>query len=354
MKNVIDIIEPYDAGVFPDELSAKLKCVNLNSNENPFPLPEILVGRGYRELKNANRYPNPKYPELKDAISEYLGVPQENISIGCGASEILSNIVRVFVEPLDICVIPVPTYSMYQLYAMIESATIRFLKLKEPEFEVKKEEIIRESKDAGLIFICTPNNPTGKIVKRKDILEIAESTKAVVVIDEAYAEFCEKSVVKDAVEYENMIVVRSMSKFFSIASLRVGYAISSEKITNAIEKIRLPFAISSIAEKIAISAIKNVRIFKKRAEKIIREKDMLYQELSKIDGVYALKSYSNFILLRVPSGNISKKLISDGIIVRDVSNIVGIPNTYIRVTVGNREENMRFIESLKNILEEES
>ncbi len=349
----LDYLEKYRAGKYPEEISKKYgiplnKIVSLKSNENPYPLPASIKKTIIKELSKISRYPNPDYPELKEKISSYTNLPPESIGIGNGANELLANLSKIFLEPFDVVAIPVPTYTMYILYAMVNNARLKFIETQKKGFKVRAEDIL--SHRAKLIFLCSPNNPTGATIDEKEIIKIVEESEAMVIVDETYSEFYGKSIANKVNDYDNLVVVRSFSKFFGLAGLRVGYALSNPKIINYLEKTRQPFALSTIAEKAAIKAIEEINYFMKTKEKIISEREYLFSALKKIEGLKPWPSKANFILveiLNMPASKLLNKLYSKGIIIRDVTGLIGLKGEYIRITVGRRKENIKLISAIK-------
>ncbi len=354
----VEYLEAYDAGEFPEDISAKYgippeKIVNLNSNENPYPLPERVVEAIVEEAKRASRYPNPSYAVLKQKLSEYTGLARENIAVANGAGELLSLICTLFLEPLDRVVVPLPTYTMYAFLSMLRDASIAFVEPEKGALYPEPEEIISAASKAKLVFLCSPNNPTGAAMSEEEIVCIAEGTEATVVVDEAYFEFCGRSVADRVREYENLVVVRSFSKFFGLAGLRVGYALACEKIAELLERIRNPFCISRVAERAAIAALEELEYFKGVRDKILKERERLLAELRKIPGLKPFPSEANFLLVKllsIPAAELMDRLYRAGIIVRNVTGLPGLRGEYVRITVGTPEENKRLISALREIL----
>ncbi len=337
LRSVINYIHTYDAGIFPEDIK-KAQIINLGSNENPYPLPENVINAIHRNARKVNRYPNPKYEKLKKYIAEYCRVDERNITIGNGASDILENICKISLEPLDKVVMKIPTYSMYIFLSMLRDAEIVFAD--------SYEKLIEESKDAKIVFLCSPNNPTGELVPKKIFEEVIETSNGIIVVDEAYYEFCKKTFLDYIESHKNLIVVRSFSKFFGLAGLRIGYAVADKNLIEALEKVRLPFNVNLLGVEAAIEALKNVEYFEKIRDLIINERERLIEEINKINGFKAFKSSANFILVKIWK-NIGKDLIERGIIVRDVSNVIGLEGNYLRITVGKKEENDILISELK-------
>lgn len=342
MRGVLRIIKPYDPGIIPEG-----QLVNLSSNENPYEPSEGVKKAFLESLIRINRYPDANYSKLKKAISDFLGVEVETISVGCGSSELISRVCDVIVEELDTVAVPMPSYSLYLIYAMLREASIVT-----PIFEgYEVEAEIFEELKPKLSIICSPNNPTGNKVKKKVVEKIVESSKFVM-IDEAYVEFSDENLLQFALEFENVIVIRSFSKFFGLAGLRVGYAISGREIAEAIEKIRLPFAISSVAVEAAISAIKSFDYYAEIGNRIVKERARMMKELGKL-GLKVSPSYANFLLVKVDE-KVFDFLLNRGIVVRKIDNFLGLDGLHLRITVGRREENDALMEAIASYLRESS
>ena len=362
-RPVIRLVEPYDAGVFPEDVTRKYgvpkeKVVNVASNELPYPPPEAVVAAVSKAAVAANRYPKPDYQELKESIGKYVGVPSENIAVGCGASELIDVVCKVFLEAFDRVVVPVPSYSMYVFFAMLRDASVELLETEGCNFELRAEDIIRRGEDAKLLFLPSPNNPTGFQMRRSEILSVAEALpSSIIVVDEAYVEFGDlrESVAEDATGLDNLVVLRSFSKFFGLAGLRVGCAVASKEVAATLEKIRLPFCISGVAAAAAKAALENIEYYQEMKEKIIKERAFLESKLKEL-GLKVFPSAANFLLARLPEGisakTLTEALLRAGIIVRDVSGVLGLSRECLRVTVGTAEENRRICECIKTSLEE--
>ncbi|MHC1579965.1 MAG: histidinol-phosphate transaminase [Candidatus Alkanophagales archaeon] len=360
-RPVIGLVEPYDAGVFPEDVARKYgvpkeRVVNVASNELPYPPPEAVVAAVSRAAATANRYPKPDYQELKESISEYVGVPPENIAVGCGASELIDVVCKVFLEAFDKVVVPVPSYSMYVFFAMLRDASVELLETEGCDFELRAEDVIRRGEGAKLLFLPSPNNPTGFQMRRSDILSVAEALpSSMIVVDEAYVEFGDlrESVAEDAAGLDNLVVLRSFSKFFGLAGLRVGYAVASKGVAATLEKVRLPFCISGVAAAAAKAALENLEHYRKVREEVIEGRAFLEAELRE-SGFKVFPSAANFLLARLPEGvgakTLTEALLRAGVIVRDVSGVLGLSREYLRVTVGTAEENRRVCECIKACL----
>lgn len=334
MRGVLRIINPYDPGIIPEG-----NVINLSSNENPYEPSEKVKKAFFDSISKINRYPDANYSKLKKSISDFLGVEKEMISVGCGSSELISRVCDALVEELDTVAVPMPSYSLYLIYAMLRDAN-----LVTPIFENYKVEAgIFEELKPKLSIICSPNNPTGNKVNKEVVEKIIENSEYVL-IDEAYVEFSDENLLSFALEFDNVVVLRTFSKFFGLAGLRIGYAISSKDLASAIEKIRLPFAISNVAMEAAISAIESFEYYAEIKKKIIEERERITKEFFKL-GLKVLPSYTNFLLVKIGGGAFDF-LLRKGIVVRRVDRIIGLEGSHLRITVGKREENDTLIESL--------
>ena len=202
--------------------------------------------------------------------------------------------------------------------------------------------------------MCSPNNPTGSVIEEKELCNIIESIDAPVIVDEAYSEFYGRSIVSKVKKYDNLIVVRSFSKFFGLAGLRVGYAITNPTLASLIEKVRQPFSISRIAEIAAAKALEEIEYFNKLKNRIISERERLMNILKNINGVRPFPSEANFILIKlleVHASELVEELCKRGILVRNVTGLLGLDGEYIRVSIGKKSENDKFILALTKVLQ---
>ncbi|MCX7987975.1 MAG: histidinol-phosphate transaminase [Thermodesulfovibrio sp.] len=342
IRENIKKLTPYQVKEFP----CKIK---LDANESPFP---VKLSQIVNEIDiSLNRYPDPDALELKKAISRRFKINTNNIMIGNGSDELIYYLILTFGGPV---LYPVPTFSMYGIIA--QSVGVKKIESKlDKNFDINEKEFIDliKKKKPSLIFLSSPNNPTGntfsadKILK---IIEIAIKKSSIVVIDEAYHPFCsEKGFLPFLKDFDNLLILRTLSKI-GLAGLRVGYLIGTDKILNEVGKVRLPYNVDALTQYIATHAINNFYSkIKKFIREIIKEREIMHKELSQIKGIRVYPSEANFILFKAKnSKEIHEKLIKAGILVRDISSVV---KDSLRVTIGTKEENTEFIKTLKNILE---
>lgn len=335
-------------------------AIKLSSNENPLgPSPEVIreiVKRLEAGELNLNVYPWEKNEEeLRDEISRYAGgarIEKDNVVLGAGVDGVLDTLARIFIADGDEALIPIPTFSLYESLVKIAGGVPRYIKRESGEnFDVPVKDLISACNEkTKLIFISSPNNPTGNCIPEDEIREIIESvdSRAMVVIDEAYAEFAGSSLVNLVTGYENVAVMRTFSKAFGLAGLRVGYGIIPEWLTSAYKKVAIPFSVNSIAIKAAIAALRDQAYLRKTVELVKHERAFLTENLRRVfEKVYP--SEANFVLADVSpakSAVVYAALMKRGIIVRDCSSFRGAGDSFIRVTVGTREQNEKVVEAL--------
>ena len=294
-----------------------------------------------------NLYPDDNYTQLKEAIVNYIVCKIENISVGNGSSELLDLCVKTFVDTNELILSLDPTFSMYSIYAKIVNS--RYIGAGEGnDFTINVDDVIKsiEENDPKLTIICNPNNPTGTTIKRDDVLRIVKSTDNVVIVDEAYMEFSNESVVDEIENYDNLIVVKTMSKAFSMAGIRTGYLIANEELVKTIEKVRPPYNLNSISALLATKALKQKDKMLSYVENLKVEREKIYEKLIDM-GVKAYKSGANFVFFSSKVDNLAEKLIDNDVLIRKFG---GKLDNYYRVTVGSPKENEAFLNAMKKIV----
>lgn len=310
----------------------------LDANENPY--------------GTLNRYPDPYQKTLKKAISEQKNIPEENIFLGNGSDEIIDLCFRVFCRPgIDRTLIFPPTYGMYEVSAAInDSAVIKLPLNRSFQIDMPKAIPLLDSDNLKLIFICSPNNPTGNSMNSNDVETILAKSKSAVVIDEAYIHFSNKPSLAEFIEkYPNLIVMQTFSKAMGLASVRIGIAFMSSEIIQYFNKVKPPYNISHINQRAALNRIVATHTIEKEVATIKSEKRRLTNELLKlpvIDEVYP--SDTNFILAKVKDADkIYSELIKQGVVVRNRNSVI---RNCIRITVGKPSENSKLLKAIKTIV----
>ncbi len=328
--------------------------IKLSSNENPFDLPEWLKEKIAQEVKKIpfQRYPDPISKKLKEVIADFYGVKPENLVLGNGSDELIQLLAIIVGTTEQPVMYPIPTFPMYQVSADIVGRPKVEFPLDE-NFQLSKEEINKAlEKKPILAFFASPNNPTGNTFDRELIKHVADKN-VFTVVDEAYIDFSDKEdFVKEALERENLVVLRTMSKI-GLAGIRLGVLIANERVAKEIDKARPPFNITYPTQVIGeIVLTEGGEEIKKQINIIKEERKRVIKEVSSIEGVKVYPSDANFFLIKVPDGNlVHKKLIEKGVLIRNMSHLPKMENC-LRVSIGKPEENTAFIKALKEVMSE--
>lgn len=328
--------------------------IRMDRNENPLgPSPRVI-----NALRNAvtqvNRYPPSVVDSLKERIADFLERDPKGILIGDGSNKIIDFIVKSFVDPGDEVIISIPTFAMYEIFARLAGGKIRLVQ-KRRGFRWDVDAIIKSiSPRTKLVFICSPNNPTGLAITEDEIEPIVEEN-VLVVLDEAYAEFSDSSLVQSVDGRENVIVLRTFSKAFGLAGLRIGYAVSNAGLVEILERVVPPFSVNILAL-VAAEAALGDRDYLMRTRRLVESgRTYLYGALNKINGITAYPSKANFLLVRVngiSSGEVVRGLADRGVLIRDCAGIRGLDPHFVRISIGKRRENEFLIEALREFMAE--
>ena len=312
----------------------------LDANENSFGSP---LTKWY------NRYPDPLQRKLKEKLSAIKAVPASKIFIGNGSDECIDVLIRACCEPgKDNLIICPPTYGMYEVSANINNVEIKKVKLT-PTFQLDLDGL-QEAVDehTKMIFLCSPNNPTGNSLNREDIEIVLNNFPGLVVIDEAYINFSRhRSFTLELEEYPNLVVMQTLSKAWGLAALRVGIAFASEEVIHVMNKIKPPYNINQASQELALQALEEVGQVNDMIREIVRERETLHQALMQLPTVeHIYPSDANFLLVKVddPRG-LYNYLLNKGIVVRDRSR-VELCEGCLRITVGTPDENNTLVNAL--------
>ena len=346
-----------------EELSRKFnldkeKLIDFSANINPIGINEKVKEAIIEALGKVEKYPDITYYNLKSAISNFEGIDYNNLVLGNGAAEIIFNLVRA-VNPKKV-LIPAPTFSEYEEASLSINSIIEYYYLKEEKnWNIDEEILDLINEDIDIVFICNPNNPTG-VITDKDILlkiiEKARKTKTIVAIDESLLDFIKDShkysLVSLLKEYDNIFIIKSLTKLFAIPGIRIGYGLSSgEDTINKIQAISVPWNINILAEVAAITALEDKEYISKSIAYIEEEKDYLYSELSKFNDIEVFNPSVNFIMFKTLNDiDLKYKLMKRNIIIRSCSNYSGLNENYYRIAVRTRKENKIFLDTLRKVL----
>ncbi len=311
--------------------------VFLDANENPY--------------GSMNRYPDPYQKELKAAIASFKGISEENIFLGNGSDEIIDLCFRVFCNPgKDKVMTFTPTYGMYEVSASVNNITVIKVPLNS-EFQINLPAVkpLLSDNDLKLIFICSPNNPTGNAMNYFDVEDLIKCFNGIVVIDEAYIDFCEKpSFIKLVDKYPNLILLQTFSKAFGLAAVRVGMAFMNKAVIQYFNKLKPPYNISTINQNAALKKLKNTGEVKKQIIRIKKERTHLLKALQKMKIIEIIyPTDANFVLVKVKdSTSIYNSLVNNNIIIRNRHSVI---ENCLRITIGKKSENENLIRTLKTI-----
>ena len=313
--------------------------IYLDANESPF-------GNGI------NRYPDNKHTELKNTVSKIKNVNVNQVVFGNGTDEILDLIVRVFCNPYEDKIITLPpTYGMYDVIANTNGVENIEIPLKS-DFSIDKNEILKlSSKTTKILFLCSPNNPTGNSFDTNDLTDLIKGFNGVVVVDEAYIDFSSKqSLISLINDNNNLIITQTMSKAFGMAGIRLGMGFSNEKIINYLNKIKPPYNVNTLTENKAIEELSRSEELKSNIRIVLNQKKVLISFLEKLDFVEKIyKSDANFLLVKVDNADLRyNQLLNKGVVVRNRSNQPLCQNC-LRITIGTKNENKSLIKTLNQL-----
>jgi len=334
-KNVLRL-KPYSSA--RDEFQGNAS-VFLDANENPYP-------------SKYNRYPDPHQLSLKKKIAELKKVNSEQIFLGNGSDEPIDLLIRAFCEPgIDNVLIPQPTYGMYTVSAEINAVEIKTIKLT-PEFDIDlaaTEE--RWNEKTKLLFLCSPNNPSGNLLSKKKIETLLLKFKGLVIVDEAYIDFTDYAGFLPLLnQYNNLVVLQTLSKAWGLAGIRLGMCFSNIEVIKILNKLKPPYNINILTQEVAEESLEEIHKKESWVKEIKVQRELLKSELSQIKMIEQVyPSDANFLLTRVIDAKATyQRLVAKGIITRDRSSVVLCENC-LRITVGTPEENKILLAELKNI-----
>lgn len=321
----------------------------LDANENSF-------GSSFQELEelHLNRYPDPHQVDLRNAVSKLLNIDAEKLFFGVGSDEIIDLLIRIFCEPReDQVMLLEPTYGMYKVACDINNVET-VSPLLNDSFQIDFAEVEKYYSDkVKIIFACSPNNPTGNLLNKNDILQLCRNFNSIIVVDEAYIDFApgEASLINEVVNYPNLIVMRTFSKAWGLAGVRLGYCTADEEIISYLFKVKAPYNINALTRYAVLKSIKNEMKKETVVSAIISERIRVENELKSISAIINIyPSDANYLLIRLPNAKvIQKKLAENGIVIRDRSSQPKLDNC-LRITIGTKEENDALLEKLKDIL----
>lgn len=324
--------------------------VKLDANENPYPFPAQAWAELSEELRRIkfSVYPDPLAEKLRNAVAEYAGVQAEQVMFGNGSDELIYYLAIAFGSGRKV-VVAEPTFSMYGIQSRIVGAELINVPLND-DFTVNPAVMIMAARSTGaqLMFLCSPNNPTGNAIPLEVIEEILANTNAVIVVDQAYLEFGGEDCTVLLKKYPNLVILRTFSKAFGLAGLRIGYLLANAETVNALMRLKQPYNLNSFSQAAAYIALKYRAHFAEQWQKIKSERIRVFSALKETPGVTVYPSEANFLLFRTEQdcNMVHRQLIEQGILIRNMGD--GMPG-YLRVAIGTDSENNAFIQALKTI-----
>lgn len=307
---------------------------------------------GYESL-NLNRYPDPHQNDLKHAVGNYFSINAENLFFGVGSDEIIDLLIRIFCIPQkDSVMILDPTYGMYQVASDINDVKTISVNLNR-NFQIDFDAIKDKYNDSvKIIFLCSPNNPTGSLINASDILSLCDDFNAVIVVDEAYIDFAgDNSLINKIVDYPNLVILRTFSKAWGLAGIRLGFCVADKLIINILFKVKAPYNISSLTRSVIFNAIENSKLKDEFIACLKSERERVSAELKKIPRITEVfHSDANYILFRCTEARrVQKEMADNGIVIRDRSAFTILENC-LRVSIGTKEENDKFLYAIRSQL----
>jgi histidinol-phosphate aminotransferase len=349
-------LKGYSAHTAPESMKARFgleidEIIKLDANENPYGCSDRVI-EAISNYRYYHIYPDALQQELRQQLSIYTGVPASNIIAGAGADQLIDLIIRLVVNPGDEIINLTPTFGMYEFYARLSGANIVNIN-RNTSFDIDTQTVQDSiTPRTRLIFLANPNNPSGTLTAREDIKRLLD-TGVLVVVDEAYYEFSRESVAHWLGQYDNLIVLRTFSKWAGLAGLRIGYGLFDEKLAGYLMRIKDPYNINTAAQLAALASLSDQHYLLGQVEQIISERERLFAKLGQITGLIPYPSRANFILCRIVQGRadwLVRMLKQRGILVRyyDTQEL----KDFIRISVGKPEQNDVTVESIIEIMAE--
>ena len=361
-KSIKDIASAYNL----DPAS----IIKLGSNENPYGTPPAAISAIKDSAEGVSIYPSVDCIELRKGLAEYTGYSPQNIVVGTGMDGVIDTLMRIFMTDTSEVIIPTPTFSYYEISTLANGGVPCFVD-RNDDFSIDADiiiELVQDNDNVKMIFLCSPNNPSGNLTQISDIERIAKSTSAIVFVDEAYIEFADNAPQKSAAslvkDYDNIVVGRTFSKAFGLAGMRIGYAIVPDWIFSLYMKSVAPFVLSNIAINAGIASLSDTAHFNKSVTTTAQQrKRFLHLSSPASPASSAISSLSckvypsqaNFVLIDVSpltAADVSEKLLKKGIIIRDCTSFRDAGNSLIRITVGTPDENDIVIAALTQVIRE--
>ncbi len=336
-------LAPYKPAVFPE-------AIKLDANENPFDFPAEVKQAIWEMLgpQTFTRYPDAAAEALREELGRIHNLDREYILAGNGSDELILNLMLAFGAGNRV-VIAVPTFSMYGIHARVAGAQA----VEVPRaggFELDVQRIVEKARDAGLVVLCSPNNPTGNSASTGQLREVLQNCPCPVVVDQAYVEFGGTDFSPLLAEYPNLVILRTFSKAYGLAGLRVGYLFAGPEVMYYLQRVKQPFNLNSFSQTAALAVLRYRDVFARQVAVIVEEREAMYRAMQKMPGVTVYPSEANYLLFTTgyPAREVFAGLLKEKVLVRSFSE--PLLAEFLRVTVGRPQENKIFLHSLQKVI----
>jgi threonine-phosphate decarboxylase len=368
VKDSLKTLTPYFHGGNVWEISEKYnipvdQLIDFSISTNPLEAPETALESILQHLNIVKHYPDPDHKWLLEVLAKSAGVEPNNVIVGNGSTELIYLFTEVFLDNGYEAVIPVPSFSEYKAAIERFGGNMIFLKCDPTKnFQLNVKELKKTiSRQTRMIFLCNPNSPTGALYPKSDILQImnfAAKRNVLVFLDEDYIDFVDDSkrysMTEYVNEYNNLFVLRSLTKFYGLAGIRIGFGIGSSELVKALKNVMMPWSVNSLAMFAAVSAIKDVDFIKKSRILISNSRKEMLDLIKTIPWLKVYPSETNFLLIEIIQGELNsthlrEELIKKGLLIRDCKDFDGLNNHFFRVSVRYPEENRKLITQIKSL-----
>ncbi len=330
------------------------QILDFSSNINPLGIPDSVKKILKKNIDSITNYPDPYSSELISSLKKYTNLDQSNLLVGNGAIEIIYNFCFAFLSAKK-TLIPIPTFQEYETAAKLNNAKLSYFKTLNLSENI--DSFISQIPKNGCVFICNPNNPTGTLLAKKSLLKIiqrAQKLSSLVFVDECFIELVpesDESIISYVKKYNNLFVLRSLTKSFGFPGLRIGYGAGSKQMIEILMKIKIPWSVNSLAQDAAKISLQNKSHLTKSKLVIKKEFNYLKNKINKLDGFECHDSSTNFILIKTNynSTQLQKKLLKNKILIRDCKNFRGLNNHYFRIAVKSHKDNLKLVKALESI-----
>ncbi|HXY88749.1 MAG TPA: histidinol-phosphate transaminase [Candidatus Acidoferrales bacterium] len=360
-KNKLTLAPCVHGGTLVEVQETFGNVLDFSANFNPLSFPNLEGLLSY-SLSSVNVYPDNKYRRFREAVANHLNVDPNIVVPGNGSVELIRNVTSAILSSGDKVVIPAPTFDEYEYACVLCGAEITPLPIWNIDSFINELEVVLSEENIKMVFLCNPNNPTGRLLKRNQISKIADACSekgTVLFVDEVFIELSDPSQSAVFVDYDNIFVLRSLTKSFSIPGLRVGYGLAPRSLSSTLNCLRVPWNLNSIAATVTPYLLSDCENYLETSRSfIMRERLWLKEKLCEISGIRPLKSEANFIMVDssatgLSSAELAEKMLTHGFLIRDCSSFKLTDNNYIRLAVRLRDENQRLLSNLEKITTKE-